>query len=318
MTTIDTTQTPLLVPERVPEQNKRRRTTKESDGDGAPVKKVKKTQTPLMLLGEEATVFHMKQRIATWQHAGSKISIPKHLRKAVRGIKGHNSVLDSTAVLDELRALYTTGLELEAIRWMAGCVVYYEAHHNITIRRRDQFVIERALTRPARVTIEKMRDLYDLYLCGMEQTHHYYSEYMRLDVKNRDMPKRPPRRCDSGNDKPKKVTKHLPYNLFIQEQWKARKEEFGIITKQENIAAVMRLLSVEWKTNPALKPEYLKKCDDMNAAVSIASPGDPVLPQSITTTAAEDDEIVTVPEETPIPGVVDPDSPTVILAADIM
>ena len=247
-------------PEAVKEKKKRKKSSSKKPAN--PAKKRKKIANPLTLRDESATPFQMKKKIHEWKKEGKKINIPSHLRKPIRSIKGHSSTLDDPELLQDLDALYRKCLELEAVEWIAEVLLYYEDQHNIEILKRDQHIIERAHARPTRVTFVKMLQLYNHYLCDLEDKHGYYAIYKKTDVKAKDKQKREKMQTDAPAVK--KLAKAQPYNLFIQEQWILRRPEFNEIASKTSVSEVMRLLSVEWKANTKLEEEYKLKCNELN------------------------------------------------------
>ena len=262
-----TTETP-----ETPEVGKAKRKRKPRSEMGPSTKKSKKIENPLDLRALTPTVFMIKKRITMWHAEGHKIQIPTHIRKTLKGIRGHDSKIDCPDIKNELDVLYQTGLDLESVVWMASAILYYEEQHNLKIRKRDISVITRAVSRPARVTFAQVQVLYDHYLCGLEDKHGYFKNYNRSHVKPKDMIKSSIVRPEADSltiaiKTKKKVTKFLPYNLFIREQWKARRPEFDALTLKTNIASVMQLLGVEWKADENIRTEYAMKCKGLNEAL---------------------------------------------------
>jgi hypothetical protein len=223
-------------------------------------------KTPLELKAEPLPdAFSMKKKIYAIQSDVKKFTVPKNLRKTLRSITGHKSVIEDTAVLQEVQELYKKAVDYEAIIYMANCLLYYEEHHNIEFKKKDVNLIERALKRTMRVPFDKMLDIFKNYICGMESLHRYYGRYLRSGACKKVKRERPV--------KVKKVAKQLPYNLFIKESWKSRKTEFNTITKESGISSVMKKLSVEWKGNPELKTKYREMADKLNSekAAAVAS-----------------------------------------------
>jgi hypothetical protein len=240
---------------------------KRSEGKETNVKrnktKSKKVENPLDLLkNDEVSPYNMKKSINNWQATQNKFVIPKPLRKTIRSIVGHSTKIEDKEILAEITDLYKAGLANDAIKYMANCILYYEKQHNVDIRKKDLLLIERSGSRPERVTLEKMQEVYKFYLCGMEDQHGYYIKYLRSGVNPNDCPNRErPEPTSSAKTRP---VKHMPYNLFIKQQWKDRRVEFQGLSKQNGIAEVMKLLSTEWKNNPLIKVDYQAKCDVLN------------------------------------------------------
>ena len=215
---------------------------------------VTKTQpSPLELLASEtpASAFAMKKLIN-----GAGTPVPKEAKAILKTITGHSSDI-SEEDMSVIADLYRSILEQKAKTYMAECLRYYEEHHGFDLKKKDDTLVERALERPKRVSLDAIKGVYDHYLCNLEERHKYYSRHLR----GQQPVKKTKRERKSNDSKP---AKFLPYNLFIKESWQARKAEFNAIAKESGISSVMKLLSSEWKGNEELKNTYREKADEMN------------------------------------------------------
>jgi len=259
-----TAPTPVPVPEATPSVAADAKTTTTTAPAAGKKKRKRASQprskkTPLELKHAPLPdVFGMKKKIYATQAEVTKFNVPKKLRKVFRSIVSHKSVIEDPAALAEIEELYKKAVEYEAIVYMANCLLYYEEHHNIEFKKKDAQLIERSLQRTTRVAFDKMQEIFDNYICGIEARHRYYARFQRCAE--------PKKRVKRERPKPvKKVGKQLPYNLFIKESWKSRKTEFNTITKENGISSVMKKLSVEWKENPDLKTKYREMANKLNA-----------------------------------------------------
>ena len=206
-------------------------------------------------------LFAQKKLIRQVDITVPEFKIPNKLRSTLKRIVGKNSTIADPEKLKEVNDLYSLALRIQEVLRMANCLIYYEDHHGIELTKKDARVVESALQRPKRTKVERLKGIYDNALCGMEEKHHYYHKNAKkraagVPRASRKRPERP----DSGSA-PKK---HLRYNVFIQESWRTRREEFDNIVQKSSITEVMKMLSNEWKKNPELKDKYQKIADDLN------------------------------------------------------
>jgi len=231
---------------------------------------IKKVDNPIQLLNKVADgvpVATMKKAINGWQSSHSNFTVPKELRKILRTVSGPHATLEDKEVLEQVSVLYKKGLTLDAVKFMGLALLYYEDNHNIELRKRDLPLIERSAKTPDKVAHEKIAAVYTNYLRDLEETSGYYARHVRHNTKPKEAPKR-----EREVVVAKPTNRHLPYNLFIQQQWTDRREEFQAIIKDHGITEVMKRLSVEWKTNPQLKVDFQSKCDVLNSEKAIVVP----------------------------------------------
>ena len=152
--------------------------------------------------------------------------------------------------MQPIKQLVQEILEHDAVQFMADALLYYNSQHNLTYLTKDEALILRASSSRKRKTkpvpYETMKNLYDYYLCGMEEKHRYYWNM----VQNKTPKKR---RLVVGNKQ--RSNRISPYNLFIKTQWKERKNELEHIKEAHDgrIIDVMKILSKEWSDNNMYK-----------------------------------------------------------------
>uniref|UniRef100_A0A6C0BPB3 Uncharacterized protein n=1 Tax=viral metagenome TaxID=1070528 RepID=A0A6C0BPB3_9ZZZZ len=212
------------------------------------------TSNPVEKHDEKHTPLNMKKKIL--KNNIPKFSIPRDVRGLLKKITSHQYQLS-----EEDGALigpcFQKVMDFEAVDFMSNCLLYYERAHNLVFRNKDAKVIERGHRNPKSVKYPAMRKIYDHYLCGMEEKHRYYVQSQDPSLV------KPPKRVSTAGRK--RTPTVAPYNLYIQEQWKKRREEFQKIVSEQGIPNVMKLLSKEWKANPALKEEFQKQAAALNA-----------------------------------------------------
>jgi len=202
---------------------------------------------------EPTSALKMKKRIL-----GStipKLGINREARALLKKIHSHNQALSDEAKA-VINPLYRKVKDYETVEFMAKCLLHYEQQHNFVFLAKHAKTIERALANPKSVKYSVMLNIYQHYLCGIEELHRYYGQSHLVKPAKRV-------RATEPSKKPKKVQ---PYNLYICTQWKERREEFQKISKEQTASQVMVLLSTEWKNNPNLKTEYQRRAKELNDA----------------------------------------------------
>lgn len=240
------------------EHKEEKATTEEQQKE--PKKKTKSrtpTVSPLAMLDlplDQVDAF-LKRKLILNTALTYEVKVPKELKTLFKKINSHESKVEGEE-LEILDQAYLEAKNVSGVHYMAQCLQYYSEHHNIPIKKKDQVIIERALTKPTKVTINTMQEIFDHYLCGMEQRHKYFELYSRSGKKVAGVP------VKVSNKQATKTKKKIqPYNLFVRDQWEKRREEFMHLaaTQKSGAATIMQKLSNEWKANANLKSEYQEK-----------------------------------------------------------
>jgi hypothetical protein len=185
-------------------------------------------------------------------HTIPKYNITKDIKTVLKKINSHKTTL-SPENLAMLQTSVTKIRDYNAIVFMANALYYYQNHHSFMFKSKDSKIIGRALKKPQNMTFESLKTIYDYYLCGIEEVHHYYTK-----CKNQQKNKR-------HQIKLKKRKKYIgPYSLYIQQQWKERSEMLHKLKNEKSMPEVMRLLSQEWASNPDIKITYQKRAEQLN------------------------------------------------------
>ena len=215
------------------------------------------------------------------QNINSLPSEEKHsrLNKVLTDLQSRKSSQDFSLILKSNQR----ALELKAVKWMVECLAYYEEKHGFKISEKDKKIMK---TSTNRLVIQK---LYNHYLMGIEERHGYFAknkpDYIQEEEEEGNPRKRAkiegktevPSPSPSPSQSRSKSTgpsspasksavsapillppparKLQPYNLFVQNQWKERREEF----KKLGAKKVISLLSLEWKEKQKSKEKEKEK-----------------------------------------------------------
>ena len=193
-----------------------------------------------------------QQKKILLNYSGTHIKLTKEIKSILKRIRGSTHELSD----DEkkiVQPVLTQVITDNAVKFMASALLFYEQKHNFVYKRKDVKVIMRA-KKTTKVTYDQLRSIYDFYLCGIEEKHHYYWASCQATYN-------PPKKRVVKTTKKKRMG---AYNLFIKDQWLNRREELDQLkVKHGSIVEIMKLLSIEWNQNPKLKEEYQLKAKQL-------------------------------------------------------
>jgi hypothetical protein len=229
-------------------------------------------------LRDETNLFVIKRKIMSWNTEHNSFVIPKLIKKQLRTIVRHDSVIEDPEMEEQVLALFRKRLNLECCVYIGNLLQYYRVFHNLGFRNQDIRLIERAQLRPARTNLEALDLLMKSSLCGLEDTHHYYSKYLNSGgtvVLPASKPGEivvvtaPAPKINGPKKAVKKRKKQIPFNLYIKDSWLTRNDELRIVSGKTGVSSVMTMLAGEWRAHPEYKVKYVKMAAEANAALAL-------------------------------------------------
>jgi hypothetical protein len=147
--------------------------------------------------------------------------------------------LSAFSVLEqaELSRFVRIGRELDCVCFVNAVLAYYVRRHRFVFTEE----ILQCLGTPELQTCETMLDLYECTVESTENLHHFFQKSLLVR-----------RRLSSSSG----LSGIGPFNRYVKEQWETRREELRNICLTTKSTNVMKILSVEWKSDPGIRKRY--------------------------------------------------------------
>lgn len=198
------------------------------------------------------------------------VLIPSYMSTDLKKIVSHTSECPK-ASLSELENLFNVSDKMNKADFMCRCLAFYQRQWPGLLKflKKESVLISRgALCGTKQKSYDDLSKIYEDKLCGMEEKHHRFSEWLATEqdpsedmsdlIRITDKPKK----AKMGENRP-----WSSYNSYIRDEWKKGQEA---LTKEipshvqgtTNTIKIIKWLAIKWKEDPELKKKYDKICED--------------------------------------------------------
>lgn len=137
----------------------------------------------------------------------------------------------------ELSRFVRIGRQLDCVCYINAVLAYYVRRHRFVFTEE----VLHLLGTPELQTCEAMQDLYECTVESTENLHHFFEKSLLVR-----------RRLSSSSG----ISGIGPFNRYVKEQWETRRDELRHICLTTKSTNVMKILSVEWKSDPEVRKRY--------------------------------------------------------------
>jgi hypothetical protein len=130
------------------------------------------------------------------------------------------------------------GRQIDAISFMKQCMMYYHKKHKFVFGTEIMELLDNETT-----SFSVLSEVFSTTVEQTEKNLHYFQSSLL---------KRKQRVTDAST----KTNRIGPFNRYVKDQWTTRREELRHICAGSKSTDVMKLLSLEWRSNPTLKLQY--------------------------------------------------------------
>jgi len=177
----------------------------------------------------------MKRNLKRWNKS-DYVDVDQDLLTVVSSTNKKSQL--SLVQIQKLMDLCRRYRKLDACIFIKECISFYVKRHKFKFDVQIHDNVQSELNHDYNTLYTIFTDTVE----SIECTHRYFGKYLQ----------RP--RCQ------KQSRKIGPFNMYVKDQWKTREQELRSICINKQSTDVMKLLSLEWKSKPDVRMEYINKC----------------------------------------------------------